>query len=210
MQSRYKIPGGIKMSDENPKRMRGRPQKLDSEAVLNVAMNAYWKNDPADVSINAICKMANTSKPAIYREFGNVDGLMLAALNLYVDEVLSSVFQILADEKSFKDTMNALIHFSSHDPKTETGCVFYKMRAGKHRLGPQTLQRINEIDAVAVDTFKAYLEECRSSGEWESEQSSSSMARYLVEQMGLASTQRAAGENPAQVQQTMTIALSVF
>ena len=196
--------------NKTPRSKRGRPQTLDMEKVLNVAMNAYWKGDPADVSVNAICGMAEASKPAIYRAFGNEDGLMLAALNHYADGVLFDIFQILTPERSLKETLNALIHFSSQDPKMETGCLFYKMRAGKHRLGPQTLQRINEIDAVAVDTFTAYLEKCRASGEWESEVPSSSMARYLVEQIGLAFTQRAAGEDHAQVQQSMSIALSVF
>jgi len=195
---------------ESPKPRRGRPQTLDADKVLDVAMHAYWKSDPADVSINAICGMAGASKPAIYRQFGNEDGLMLAALNRYAEEVLSGIFELLKRETSLKDTLNRLILFSSQDPKMETGCVFYKMRAGKHRLGPQTLQRINEIDAVAVDTFTQYLEQCRASGKWESKQSSRSMARYLVEQIGLAFTQRAAGETPAQVQRTMSIALSVF
>lgn len=195
---------------KTPKPKRGRPQTLDTENALNVAMNAYWKGDPADVSINAICAMANASKPAIYREFGNEDGLMLAVLNHYADEVLFDIFKVLEDEMSLKDTLNALIDFSSQDPKMETGCLFYKMRVGKHRLGPQTLRRVNEINAIAIDAFTDYLEKCRASGEWESEQSSSSMARYLVEQIGLAFTQRAAGENPAQVHQTMSIALSVF
>lgn len=196
--------------NKTPKPKRGRPQTLDTEKALNVAMNAYWKSDPADVSINAICGMAGASKPAIYREFGNEDGLMLAALNHYVDEVLSDIFKLLTHERSLKDTVNALIRFASQDPKMETGCVFYKMRAGKHRLGPKTLQRVNEIDATAMDAFTAYLEKCRASGEWKSEQSSNSMARYLLEQIGLAFNQRAAGENSTQVQQTMSIALSVF
>lgn len=195
---------------ETPKSKRGRPQTLDAAKVLNVAMNAYWTGDPADVSVNSICEMADASKPAIYRAFGSEDGLMLAALNRYADEVLFDIFQILKHGKPLKETLGALIQFSSQDPKMETGCLFYKMRAGKHRLGPQTLQRINEIDAIAVDTFAEYLEQRRVSGEWESEQPTGVMARYLVEQIGLAFTQRAAGENPAQVHHSMSIALSVF
>lgn len=195
---------------ETPKPKRGRPQMLDAENVLTVAMNAYWKRDPTDVSVNAICGMAGASKPAIYRAFGNEDGLMLAVLNHYADTVLFDIFQVLTHEAPLKETLDALIQFSSQDPKMETGCVFYKMRAGKHRLGPQTLQRVNEIDAIAVDAFTAYLDTCRASGEWDSAQPSSVMARYLVEQIGLAFTQRAAGVGTAQVQQSLTIALSVF
>ncbi len=195
---------------KTPKPKRGRPQTLDAEKVLNVAMDAYWKGDPADVSINAICGMADASKPAIYRAFGNEDGLTLAVLNHYADEVLFDIFKVLTDEMPLRDTLDALIQFSSQDPKMETGCLFYKMRAGKHRLGPQTLQRVNEIDTLAVDTFTAYLEKCRAAGDWESDLSSSLMARYLVEQIGLAFAQRAAGENPSQVQHSMSVALSVF
>lgn len=195
---------------EPAKPKRGRPQTLDTENVLDVAMDAYWKSDPADVSVNAVCEMAGASKPAIYRAFGSEDGLTLAVLNHYTDQLLFDIFQVLKPEVPLKDTLDTLIQFSSQDPKMETGCLFHKMRAGKHRLGPKTLQRINEIDTLVVDTFSAYLEQCRASGEWDSAQPSSLMARYLVEQIGLAFAQRAAGENPTQVQQSMSIALSVF
>lgn len=195
---------------ETSKSKRGRPQTLDAENVLDVAMNAYWTGDPADVSVNAVCGMAAASKPAIYRAFGNEDGLMLAALNRYADEVLFNIFTRLTPETSLRETLDALIRFCAEDPKMETGCLFYKMRAGKHRHGPQTRERITEIEAVAVDAFTDYLETCRTTGTWESAQPSRLMARYLVDQIGLAFTQRAAGENPAQVQQSLSIALSVF
>ena len=44
---------------------------MNAERVLDVAMNAYWHSDPADVSVNAICQMAGISKPSLYREFGS-------------------------------------------------------------------------------------------------------------------------------------------
>ncbi|MGX9356931.1 TetR/AcrR family transcriptional regulator [Roseobacteraceae bacterium S113] len=195
---------------QTPKPKRGRPKTLNAEKVLTEAMNAYWTRDPADVSINTICGLAAASKPAIYREFGNEDGLMLATLNHYVDEVLSDIFQLLTHDVPLRETLNKLTEFASTDPKMATGCVFYKMRAGKHRLGPRTLGRINEVEADAVESFASFLDECRASGEWRSDLPSRSMARYLVEQIGLAFTLRAAGAGPDQVRQTMAIALSVF
>ncbi|MFN3260339.1 MAG: hypothetical protein ACE37J_07250, partial [Pikeienuella sp.] len=47
--SRYKIPIGINMSDSNPKPSRGRPRTMDAGEVLDVALTAYWRGDPADV-----------------------------------------------------------------------------------------------------------------------------------------------------------------
>lgn len=197
------------MSD-GPKQKRGRPQTLDADKTLDVAMRAYWKSDPADVSLNSISALAGASKPSIYRQFGEEDGLMRAVLDHYAQNVLTDIFHILASALPLPDTLTALTQFAARDPKMETGCVFFKMRAGKHRLGPKTLQGVQEIDAAAVAAFEGYLNNLIESGDWESEQSVPTMARYLFEQIGLAFAQRAAGESPDQVETTLKLALSVF
>jgi AcrR family transcriptional regulator len=111
---------------------------MNAEKVLDVAMTAYWQTDPADVSVNAICQMAGISKPSLYREFGSEDGLSRAVLDRYAEQVLSEMFVILQSGQGLRETLDALIDFASDDPRMETGCLFYKMRAGKHRLGPET------------------------------------------------------------------------
>jgi len=197
------------MSDSQ-KSKRGRPQKLDVEKTLDVAMGAYWQSDPADVSINALCKLAGISKPALYRAFGGEDDLMRAVLHRYAEQVLTEIFEILARGAPFGETLAALVHFASADPKMATGCVFYKMRAGKHRLGPKTRARVTEIDAGAVATFSRFLDDSRARGAWRSHVATSTAARYLFEQIGLALTQRAAGEDPAQIRNTLELALTVL
>ena len=59
------------MSDQDQKPARGRPRKMSSDAILDVTVNAYWQDDPADVSVNSICQMAGVSKPSLYRTFGS-------------------------------------------------------------------------------------------------------------------------------------------
>jgi len=198
------------MSDNDPKPTRGRPRTMNAEKVRDVAMTAYWHNDPADVSINAICQMAGISKPSLYREFGSEDGLTLAALESYAARVLSDVFAILQAGKPLRDTLDALIAFASGDPRMETGCMFYKMRAGKHRLGPDTRARVEEIDAQAQAAYVAFLHSRRAAGDWPDGVSVEAGARYLGEQFALAITQRASGEDPARIRETMALALSVF
>lgn len=189
---------------------RGRPSTLDADKTLDIAMQAYWRSDPADISINAICALAGVSKPALYRQFGNEDGLMRAVLDRYAQTVLSDIFAILGRNDPLNATLDALIQFASQDVKMETGCVFFKMRAGKHRLGPKTLAGVNDIDAGAVSAFTAYLTSRRTAGDWTGAQSPATAARYLVEQIGLALTQRAGGESPDQVRDTMAMALGVL
>ena len=196
--------------DEPGKPKRGRPSKMNAESVLDTAIGAYWRSDPADVSVNAICEMAKVSKPALYREFGNEDGLMAAVLERYAEQVLSEIFDILAKAMPVPETLSALTRFASDSPKMETGCVFYKLRAGKHRLGPVTRSKVEAIDTGAVDAFDAYLTERRQDGGWTNAVPTAVAARYLVEQLGLALTQRAAGEDPEQVRGTLHLALAAI
>ena len=198
------------MSEEKPAAPRGRPRTLDPEHVLEVAMKAYWREDPADISVNAICKRAGVSKPSLYRQFGNEDGLTKATLDKYAEEVLADVFAIVHAGRALRPTLDALIDFASDDPRMATGCLFYKMRNGKHRLGPRTRQRVDEIDAAARTAYATFLAGRRQAGEWPGETTPEAGAHYLSEQMGLAITQRASGEDPVQVRASLELALSVF
>ena len=108
------------------------------------------------------------------------------------------------------ETLNALTRLASDSVTMETGCVFYKIRAGKHRLGPVTRSRVEAIDAGAVEAFNAYLAVRRLDGGWTNAVPTAAAARYLVEQLGLALTQRAAGEDPEQIRKTLQLALSAI
>lgn len=205
-----KIPFGIKMSETNSKPQRGRPRTMRSDRVLDVATNAYWQGDPADVSLNAICKLAGVSKPSLYREFGSEDGLTRAVLHSYAKRVLADIFAILQGGKGLQDTLDALIDFAAADPRMETGCLFYKMRAGKHRLGPDTRALVEDLDAQARAAYEDMLKVSGVAGDLPKDLSVQAAAQYLGEQVALAITQRASGEDPDRVRQLLMLALSVF
>ena len=198
------------MPDSDSRPVRGRPRTMNVEKLLDVATKAYWHGDPADVSVNAICQMAGASKPSVYREFGSEDGLTRAVLDSYAERVLSAVFAILQGRNGLQDTLNALIDFAAADPRMETGCLFYKMRAGRHRLGPETRARVEEIAATAQAAYREFLQSCCDAGECPDGLSVEVGATYLGEQFALAITQRASGEDPARIREMMALALSVF
>ena len=198
------------MSDSHRTPGRGRPRKMMDDELRDIAMQAYWRTDPADVSVNAICQAAGVSKPSLYRAFGSEDGLTLAALDGYADKVLSDLFTILHNEGSLQASLDALIDFACADPRMDTGCLFYKMRAGRHRLGPQTRARVDEIDAAGQAAYTAFLKTRRDAGEGSDRLSVKVGAKYLSEQIALAFTQRASGEDPARIRAMLTAALSVL
>lgn len=187
-----------------PPKSRGRPQVLNANHLLVTAMQAYWRGDPADVSLNTICDLAGVSKPFVYRSFGNEDGLQRAALDRYANDVLSEVFGLLQAKRPLAETLAALVDFCCDSHNMATGCLFHKMRAGQHRLGPLTRARMGELTAAAVAAIGAMLEQQSYSGGLSRAQT----AQYVVDQMGLAITQRASGMASAEIRQMMQLALS--
>ena len=196
---------------ENPS-PRGRPRTLITDKVLDATIDAYWRSDPSDVSVNTVCKLAGVSKPSLYRAFGSEDGLTLAALDRYAERVLPEIFGMLQNGQTMHETLDALIDFASEDPRMETGCLFYKMRAGKHRLGPKTRVRVEEINAAAQAAYATFLNAywyCETQA-WPAYMTIEVAANYLGEQIALAITQRASGEGKAQIRDMLRLALSVF
>ncbi|MEM1363751.1 MAG: TetR/AcrR family transcriptional regulator [Pseudomonadota bacterium] len=188
----------------------GRPRTMNPQKVLDLAMTEYWHSDVTEVSVNAICKKAEISKPSLYREFGSEDGLMRAALDQYLEDILPKVFNIFAEDVDLKNTMAALIEYACDHPTTEYGCLFYKMHAARHRVGPQTRERVEEMVALSRTSFAELLESRRQAGDWNSTMSSELAARYLVDQIGFALMQRASGEDPEGIRETLNLALSAI
>jgi AcrR family transcriptional regulator len=66
-------------------------------------MESYWRDGPTAVSVNEICRRADVSKPGLYREFGNEDGLRSAVVQTYELVILSQLYQIFEDDQPFDD-----------------------------------------------------------------------------------------------------------
>lgn len=197
------------MSENEPKPQRGRPRTMSPEDVLEVAVTAYWHEGP-EVSVNAICQRAGISKPSLYRDFGGEDGLTLAALESYAGMIQSQLRGLLSSELSFAGKLEALIAFTSEDPRNEHGCLFVKMRAARLELGPRTQAKVAEIEAGTLEIYTRFFRASREKGEWPGSILPDFAAQYLHAQMGLGASQRALGTQPALVRKLLECALSVL
>lgn len=169
---------------------------MQKAAVLDIAMRAYWQEGPAEVSLNAICQRAGVSKPSVYREFGNEDGLTHAALEIYAQCVLAQVLEVLGGEGSFAERINRVAYLAAEDVTHMQGCLFVKMRAVKGRMGDATQALISAMEAMAIEAYTKALTEARATGDWSGSIPVPLAAQYLHEQIGLALDQRARGKDP--------------
>lgn len=200
-----KIPTGTKISNSGP----GRPKTLDRDAVTILAMDAFWHKG-LNVSLNSICELAGVAKPSLYREFGNEDGLSLAALERYFELSFGQLKELLLGPETFKNKLEALATFTCEENCNQHGCLFVKMRAGRMQLGQKTKKRVEEIDTEMQKLFTHFFKISRENREWKSQLTDSTAANFLRSQIELAFSQRARGVASSDVRTILDIGLSAL
>lgn len=147
---------------------RGRPSTLDAAQVVEAAVRQYWADDPLSVSINDICKATSTSKPAVYRAFGNDDGLKCCALTAYQAVAITPLLEIFQSAQNFEVTADSAIAFMLQDRDAAglpRGCLFVMMRAQRHRFGPKTRAKIDQLRGLFLDGISAWIEAAKQKGQ---------------------------------------------
>jgi AcrR family transcriptional regulator len=200
------------MTDDSSKRTRGRPKTFDRARTLDVAIDSYWRDGVDAVSLNEICRRAHVSKPGLYREFGNEDQLMDAALTRYSETVLAPVLATLSDDRPFRETLDSLIEFTTRDetPDVPSGCLVARMRSFHWRLGPVTREHVDQLREGAIAAYAAWLKRCADRGEIELPAPLEVTAAYVDAQLTMMLTRVSAGEDPGTVRAHASLAFAVL
>jgi TetR/AcrR family transcriptional repressor of nem operon len=92
----------------------GRPRAFDENAVLDTAMDLFWRNGYASASVPDISAATGLSSSSLYNAYGSKLDLYKAALDRYLDHVLDRMFGALergdaglADVEAFLDRLAA-------------------------------------------------------------------------------------------------------
>ena len=199
------------MEQTQPQTTRGRPKTLNRDHVLQVAMTSYWGDGPMAVSINEICLRAGVSKPGLYREFGNEDGLKTVALEAYRDLVLSQLFEIFEADQPFDDAMAMLSDLALQDRAEiglPTGCLFGKMRGCRRELGPKTNDAIDATWDNVQARMKDWIDRAKQDGQLRARISTTTAALYVDAQIASGIMMQAEGVEKAEISEFLQIAFN--
>lgn len=192
---------------------------MDRGQTISVAMQAYWSEDVDSISLNEICRRAEVSKPGLYREFGNEDGLMKAVLVAYQKQVLAPVYQMIAAGAPFRETLDSLVSivtrssstpFASGDQAVPDGCLFVKMRESYRHLGDETRAEVDHAKEEALTVYEDWVERAKATGEFTGDMSSRFAAIYIDSQLNNALSLLARGEPNDEVKKILTVAFSML
>jgi len=191
---------------------RGRPKTLNRDLVIDKALTAYWHEGVERLSLNEICRRCDISKPAMYREFGNEDGLMTAVLISYQEQVLTPLLSTLTVEMPFRETLDNLISriTTVNGQQAPIGCLLVKMRESRNHLGEEAQAQIDRAHQYVLHTYEEWLEESKLQGQLSTEMSAQFLAVYIEAQLSHALSQRVRGEDSETVKKLLQFALSML
>ncbi|MFS2162236.1 TetR/AcrR family transcriptional regulator [Variovorax sp. Varisp62] len=87
--------------------MSGKPQ-YDEGAVIDAAVDAFWRHGYAATTINVLTEATGLSRSSLYQRFQDKDGLFQIALATYTDRVLRRMKSY--ESGSARARLEALLH----------------------------------------------------------------------------------------------------
>ena len=196
-----------------PKTGRGRPKTLNCKETVEIAMQEYWLDENNNISLNEICKRAKVSKPGIYREFGNEDGLIEAVLLKYEKDVTSNLLNILEKEETFKEKIESLgIYITSNKDEINPtkGCLLVKLQHSKLNMGPKSQKQICSMQKNLLVAYENYIKKAKAKGQIKSTISDELAAEYFNSQINNAALLIIQGHEKKKVKSILTLSLSIF
>lgn len=201
------------MNTKQNKPSRGRPKTLDRARALDMAILSYWTEGVDGVSLNEICRRAEVSKPGLYREFGNEDGLMKAALIQYFESAYAPIHQMLATDAPFRKTLGTFIAFAAADRADQgvpNGCLFVQMYNCRARTGTATRDQLDRFQNQVLSAYEDWVERSKARGEFSKDIPTQFAAIYIDAQFNNAMSQQARGEKAETIRDVLKLAFSVF
>ena len=176
-------------------------------------MKSYWDSGFEGVSVNEICRRGKVSKPGLYREFGNEDGLISAALALYFEQILSPLLTLAESDLALCEKLNNIVSVMTADRDEQGlphGCLLLKMAHAAPRLGSRTRQQIEACHSHMLDAYKVMLSGAKARDELPEDMSVDFAATYIDAQLTNAMSMQARGEQADVIRQILALAFSSF
>lgn len=209
----YKTPCGIKMNANGKKRTRGRPKTFDRNHVIGTAMQAYWQEGQAAVSLNSVCQRADVSKPSLYKEFGSEDGLKQAVLIDYHKMTLAPLYELLNVDQPFEAALEALTTYILRDHQDygmPNGCLFVDLCQCQAQLGGLTGGQVDQFRELSIMTFAKWIDRAKANGQFKPSIPTQTAALYFDAQIASIMNMQRQGTASKDANAAFRLALSVF
>lgn len=144
------------------KRGPGRPRRNDGPHALDAAMRCFWALGYARASIDRLSAEMQMPRASLYAQFGDKDGLFLAAINHYAQTRSGAVIAHLtgqgdaqAEVTGFLDAMIDMVTADAETPGCLIACVLAEAATAHPEFQAALASRTAGLEARLFATLLA-------------------------------------------------------
>lgn len=159
-----------------------RPREFDTEAVLAVARDLFWRHGFRGTSLDELSRITNVKKPSLYAAFGDKAQLFLTVLARYHAALLMANQHMLQAPGPVRDVLRQwLTAFlpACSEAGGEKGCLSVNTSLEASELVPEVRQAVDAYAAQVQELLRQTLERGRQQGELPPGTDSRALARAL-------------------------------
>lgn len=161
----------------------GRPREFELDDAVRKAMSVFWDRGYHDASLPDLLEGMELSRGSFYKAFVDKRGIYLRALDLYIDEAIRKVGEILHSNPSpkaaIKDAFSRQVEESSGKEGLR-GCFVVLSAVEMLPADEEVSARIARLFRRLQDLYAAAIIRGQALGEISAELDERTLARFLV------------------------------
>ena len=206
----------------------GRPKLLDRDHLISIALQEYWSYGIDNVSMTSIASLAKVSRPGIYKEFNDEDGLKYEVLKSYTNILREHV---IPQYNTSKDIKTLYYHFYSTIgikdcekyfkgisklqslltiPKEVKGCFFEGTKLKKHKLNSRTKRELNNFEKYRKNILLKYIKVMQETKQISSSMHVEEIYEFIIAQLNLAQSLTLNGMDKKRIKLIIDKAFTAF
>jgi TetR/AcrR family transcriptional repressor of nem operon len=161
----------------------GRPREFDFDEAARKAMHVFWDRGYHGASLPDILARMELSKGSFYKAFGDKKAAFLRALDLYSEDAVRSVQDVLRSDKSPKVAIrNAFLRYAdlSSGSKGVRGCLVVLTASEMLPGDPEIANRVSGLFRRLQDVFADTVREGQEMGEIGNRADARAIAQFIV------------------------------
>lgn len=160
-----------------------RTREFDTDAALARAMDVFWCHGFEGTSIQDVVEATGVQRGSLYAAFGSKEGLYLAVLDRYREDLARPMLDALAgggDVRTLvREALLGLVEQAVHD-KRRRGCLMVNAATERLAHDPAVASRVRDTVAAFEDALATALTDARDRGLIAEHKDPRSLARFLV------------------------------
>lgn len=148
-------------------RTPGRPREFDMDAVLDKAVTVFSRLGYSATSVADLNDALGLTSGSIYKAFGDKHGVLLAALDRYVDRRTRRLDELLASAPTGRARVGAVLKSyaeTSHGEAGRTGCLVIGTLMEFAGSDPMLRDRLTKILATHEARLLRFISEGQADG----------------------------------------------